>query len=70
MNSFNVKWINEFVSFAALGIFLACTPSADGYGIYACALAPMGLLMGAAVAGILTLFMREVAAIQARVTWN
>lgn len=54
----------------ALGIVLARTLGAEGYGVYAYAFAIMSLLMVAAEAGVPTLLMREVAASQAREEWG
>lgn len=54
----------------ALGIVLARTLGADGYGVYAYAFALMSLIMFAAEAGVPTLLMREVAASQGREDWG
>lgn len=53
-----------------LGIVLARTLGAEGYGVYAFAFAMMSLLMVVAEAGVPTLLMREVAASQARAEWG
>jgi O-antigen/teichoic acid export membrane protein len=53
----------------ALGIILARTLGAEGYGIYAYAFAIMSLFMVAAEAGVPTLLMREVSASQGREEW-
>ncbi|MEX0382546.1 flippase [Spiribacter sp. 1M153] len=54
----------------ALGIVLARTLGAEGYGVYAYAFAVMSLLMVAAEAGVPTLLMREVAASESRADWG
>lgn len=54
----------------ALGILLARTLGAEGYGIYAYAFALMSLLMVAAEAGVPTLLMREVATSHGRGEWG
>lgn len=54
----------------ALGIVLARTLGAEGYGIYAYAFAIMSLLIVLAEAGVPTLLMREVATSQGREQWG
>lgn len=54
----------------ALGILLARTLGAEGYGVYAYAFAIMSLLMVFAEAGVPTLLLREVAAAQGREEWG
>jgi O-antigen/teichoic acid export membrane protein len=54
----------------ALGIVLARTLGAEGYGVYAYAFALMSLLMVAAEAGVPTLLMRVVAASEGREEWG
>ncbi|MEJ2643986.1 MAG: oligosaccharide flippase family protein [Gammaproteobacteria bacterium] len=54
----------------ALGIVLARSLGADGYGVYAYAFAIMSLLMVVAEAGVPTLLIREVATRQSRQEWG
>lgn len=53
-----------------LGILLARTLKAEGYGVYAYAFAIMGLLMVIAEVGMPTLLMREVSANKSRSKWG
>ena len=54
----------------ALGIVLARSLGADGYGVYAYAFSIMSLLMVVAEAGVPTLLMREIAASQGCEEWG
>lgn len=54
----------------ALGIVLARSLGAEGYGVYAYAFAIMSLLMVVAEAGVPTLLMREIAASHRREEWG
>jgi O-antigen/teichoic acid export membrane protein len=54
----------------AMGVVLARTLGAEGYGVYAYAFSIMSLLMVAAEAGVPTLLMREAAASEGRGEWG
>jgi O-antigen/teichoic acid export membrane protein len=54
----------------ALGVVLARTLGAEGYGVYTYAFAIMSLLMVVAEAGMPTLLMREMAASHGRAEWG
>jgi O-antigen/teichoic acid export membrane protein len=69
MGGAGIQVVNRLLALA-LGIILARTLGADGYGVYAYAFAIMSLLMVAAEAGVPTLLMREVAAAQGREEWG
>ena len=53
-----------------LGLILARSLGPEGFGIYAYAVAIMGILMVAAEAGVPTLLMREIAAAEGRGDWG
>lgn len=53
-----------------MGVILARTLGAEGYGVYAYAFAIMSLLMVLSEAGVPTLLMREVAAAEGRGSWG
>lgn len=69
LGSAGIQAANRVLSLA-LGVVLARTLGAEGYGIYAYAFALMSLLMVPAEAGVPTLIMREVAANQGREEWG
>jgi len=69
IGSAGIQAANRVLSLA-LGIVLARTLGAEGYGIYAYAFAIMSLLMILAEAGVPRLLMREVAVNQARRKWG
>ncbi|MFE8073391.1 flippase [Marinobacteraceae bacterium S3BR75-40.1] len=69
LGSAGVQALNRVVALAT-GVVLARGLGAEGYGIYAYAFAIMSLLMVAAVAGVPTLLMREVAAAHGQQRWG
>ncbi|MDA3876550.1 MAG: flippase [Halothiobacillus sp.] len=69
LGSAGVQALNR-VLVLALGIMLARGLGAEGYGTYAYAFAIMNLLMVAAVAGVPTLLLREVAAAHGQQRWG
>lgn len=69
LGSAGIQAVNRVLALA-LGIVLARTLGAEGYGVYAYAFALMSLIMVAAEAGVPTLLVREVAASEGRGEWG